>query len=656
LSELLLKPDLENCHDIDEIGRGIRMLGNRLDDAVEKCVELVRQGERLLEDESKALTAWREAMAVLGIEEDAESLSINNCEAVADQTIRFKIFLLSTHYWEGRWLLDMDEVLPKLENEKHKNGRVAEMQRWYRRMKLTPCAVSTFYMLPSWMKICQKKGDNFVDNYLYGFADLLIVDEAGQARPDLAGPAFALAKKALIVGDTLQLEPIWSIPHQVDKGNLRTVGLLRNDNYETDYEHLSEIGKSVASGSVMRIAQGATRYHSDSDLARGLFLYEHCRCYDEIIGFCNELCYRGKLIPLRGKRPRADEEKDWLPAMGYLHIDGLCQSCSGGTRQNLLEAETIAAWLCQRKGELEKLYGKPLHKIVGVITPFGGQVVAITRACNKLGIKVGDGKEELTVGTVHSLQGAERPIVIFSPVYSKHSDGPFIDKNLSMLNVTVSRARDSFLIFGDMDVFELIDKVQPRGLLGAYLFRDPGNALRFEYRPREDLLSPRTNLRVLRDAPEHDDFLLKVLLNVRREFGIVSPWLFLHRIEQIGALNGMISAIQRGVNVNVYTDLELNTNDGSKQRRAEQRNMLLSALESLRNHGIKTFLVKRVHSKVVVADDNVFCVGSFNWFSANRDDRYAKHETSMAYQGADLAAEIVAMRKSLELRVVQQRI
>jgi len=246
--------------------------------------------------------------------------------------------------------------------------------------------------------------------------------------------------------------------------------------------------------------------------------------------------------------------------------------------------------------------------------------------------------------------------VIFSPVYSKHSDGPFIDKNLSMLNVTVSRARDSFLIFGDMDVFELIDKVQPRGLLGAYLFRDPGNALRFEYRPREDLLSPRTNLRVLRDAPEHDDFLLKVLLNVRREFGIVSPWLFLHRIEQIGALNGMISAIQRGVNVNVYTDLELNTNDGSKQRRAEQRNMLLSALESLRNHGIKTFLVKRVHSKVVVADDNVFCVGSFNWFSANRDDRYAKHETSMAYQGADLAAEIVAMRKSLELRVVQQRI
>ena len=68
----------------------------------------------------------------------------------------------------------------------------------------------------------------------------------------------------------------------------------------------------------------------------------------------------------------------------------------------------------------------------------------------------------MTLGTVHSLQGAERPIILLSPVYSKHADRHFIDMSKSMLNVTVSRAKDSFLVFGDMDVFSSAAKGTPR--------------------------------------------------------------------------------------------------------------------------------------------------------------------------------------------------
>ncbi|MBW6087363.1 hypothetical protein HTS61_11735 [Escherichia coli] len=52
------------------------------------------------------------------------------------------------------------------------------------------------------------------------FADLLIVDEAGQVLPEVAAASFALAKKALVIGDTEQIPPIWSIAPAIDVGNM----------------------------------------------------------------------------------------------------------------------------------------------------------------------------------------------------------------------------------------------------------------------------------------------------------------------------------------------------------------------------------------------------------------------------------------------------
>ncbi|MDI5434764.1 hypothetical protein MJM45_28900, partial [Salmonella enterica subsp. enterica serovar Kentucky] len=47
----------------------------------------------------------------------------------------------------------------------------------------------------------------------------------------------------------------------------------------------------------------------------------------------------------------------------------------------------------------------------------------IKQALDKQGISAGANEKSLTVGTVHSLQGAERAIVIFSPVYSSDITG-----------------------------------------------------------------------------------------------------------------------------------------------------------------------------------------------------------------------------------------
>ncbi len=115
-----------------------------------------------------------------------------------------------------------------------------------------------------------------------------------------------------------------------------------------------------------------------------MYLYEHRRCYDNIIGYCNTLCYHGKLLPKRGR-----EESNLMPEMGYLHIDGKGELASSGSRYNLLEAETIAVWLAENQQNIEAHYGKSLHEVVGIVTPFSAQVSTIKQVLGKQGISTG---------------------------------------------------------------------------------------------------------------------------------------------------------------------------------------------------------------------------------------------------------------------------
>ncbi|HCJ8913212.1 phospholipase D-like domain-containing protein [Escherichia coli] len=635
--------------DPETIERNIDGLLNSAEREQTTYRQQIDSAHEIILKEQQAVQEWQRLALDLGYEGD-EELSFSQADELADTQIRFPAFLLTTHYWEGRWLIDMANI-DDLQEEKKKKGAKGVTARWQRRMKLTPCVVMTCYMLPGNMQISEYKGQRkFEKSYLYDFADLLIVDEAGQVLPEVAAASFALAKKALVIGDTEQIPPIWSITPAIDVGNMLAEKILSGSTQEEiteKYTAIADLGKSAASGSVMKIAQFASRYQYDPELARGMYLYEHRRCFDNIIGYCNTLCYHGKLLPKRGH-----EESNLMPAMGYLHIDGKGELASSGSRYNLPEAETIAAWLAENQQNIEAHYGKSLHEVVGIVTPFSAQVSTIKQALGKQGISTGTNEKSLTVGTVHSLQGAERAIVIFSPVYSKHEDGGFIDSDNSMLNVAVSRAKDSFLVFGDMDLFEIQPPSSARGLLAKYLFESEKNALTFDYKERKDLKTSETKIYTLHGVEQHDNFLNQTFENTDKHITIVSPWLTWQKLEQTGFLDSMIAACSRGINVTIVTDRSYNTEHKDYEKRKEKQENLKGTLEKLNAFGITTKLVNRVHSKIVIGDDSLLCVGSFNWFSATREARYERYDTSMVYCGDNLKGEIEAIYNSLERRQV----
>jgi len=80
--------------------------------------------------------------------------------------------------------------------------------------------------------------------------------------------------------------------------------------------------------------------------------------------------------------------------------------------------------------------------------------------------------ERLIVGTVHRLQGAEAPVVLFSVGATRAASTGFLDEKLNLLNVAVSRAKDSFVVFAHPAILSRIDD-RPMGKLARWVRPHP---------------------------------------------------------------------------------------------------------------------------------------------------------------------------------------
>lgn len=412
--------------------------------------------KKALEKLPKAMKEWKKSLANVrneGIqieETDMPKLGQYDFYDKLDK-FRAKLFALSVRYWEGKWLLETKQAIQK--EEEYKEDEVSVKTRLRRRAMLTPCFVSTFHSAPK--KLSYWDSEARQEKHLLDYIDCLIIDEAGQASPEISVALFALAKKAVVVGDVKQIEPVWSILNSVDNANLSKFNLVPNG--FMDFK-----GRMCSCGSIMRIAQAACAVKDDSIDERGNILLEHRRCLPEIIEYCSKLAYNGKIISKR------EPEDTIFPQMAFFNVNSSTITKQGNKRSNPDESCEICKWLKENRQTIEDKYG-PIEENVGILTPFIGQKEQICRDLNQNGFNAVGFK----IGTVHALQGAERPIVLFSSVYTANDKvgKKFFDSNVNMLNVAVSRAKDSFILFGDERIFN--NKETPSGKLFEIVSKKP---------------------------------------------------------------------------------------------------------------------------------------------------------------------------------------
>lgn len=332
-----------------------------------------------------------------------------------DLVYRVPLFHLAARYWEGRWIIATN-TNDASNSSKDRIGRL---------MMLGVVIVATTH------KLCAL-GKEFT-------ADLLIMDEAGQCAPEVAVGTLAFTRRAIFVGDTQQLQPVTTISIERSEALAKQQGIAP--------EHLP-FQLCPARGSGMAMAQRAATV-TDGQTMPGVTLLYHYRCHPAIIGYCNALMYGGSIAAVRPDAPTAAG----LPPMAWVAVNSSAPEQEGSSWKNEAELAEVVRWITHAHTHLTTAYQRPLNEVLAVITPLAAQArLARTYLESKLTDLLGaEVLEKMTIGTVHKLQGAERPVIAFSLVQNfKANASLFADRDGGFLmNVAVSRAKDSFIVFAD---------------------------------------------------------------------------------------------------------------------------------------------------------------------------------------------------------------
>ena len=377
-----------------------------------------------------------------------------------DVKFRYKAFHLAMRYYESVFLLN-EQIWRNLIRGNNGYAQEYESKKTFLQYLacLAPCTVATIYKLVASFGYYNDKDVGQTLAFKDGI-DLIIFDEAGMIPPELSLPILNITKNAVAIGDLKQLKPITNISPIFD---LYTINKVSDGKYEKMEKH----GFNSSSGSLMKAIQNFSSFIDNEGEEKGIMLLEHYRCDDRIIAYNNDLCYGGRLLPRVGERQTFK-----LPPLVCFHTEGNPRK-SGTSWHNEKEAEEIVKWIIKQKSYLPS--DKCLADVIAVICPFSKQSKIITNKLWETGLITSylRKKERIIVGTVHALQGAEKEIIIFSPTVTQgamNGQTPFFDKGTNMLNVAVSRAKSSFVIVGDKDIFfKNQNKHAPSAILGKYL-------------------------------------------------------------------------------------------------------------------------------------------------------------------------------------------
>jgi len=246
----------------------------------------------------------------------------------------------------------------------------------------------------------------------------VLVDEAGQASPQAAVGALWRARRALLVGDPLQLKPIVSVSDAVLE-HMRT-------HYRVDAHWLPN-RQSAQTLADQATPWGCMAGPPGRKTWVGLPLTVHRRCDTPMYELANRIAYDGAMV--FGTIAPTPDSRACLPT-GWIQA-------SGPSDGNWVPAEgqALEALLALLGDD-----GVPAGDI-SVITPFRNVKQQLQRLL----------KGRIACGTIHTMQGKEAQIVIL--VLGGNTQDPgardWAVSEANLLNVAATRARRRLYVIGD---------------------------------------------------------------------------------------------------------------------------------------------------------------------------------------------------------------
>ncbi|HEY4288652.1 MAG TPA: DEAD/DEAH box helicase [Puia sp.] len=248
----------------------------------------------------------------------------------------------------------------------------------------------------------------------------LLLDEAGQATPASACGAIWRSKQCIVLGDTLQIPPVVTIPRGLGK-LLQDYYTIKDDCWSPVYSSVQTLADRVtAAGTYVGAAW------------TGLPLRAHRRCSEPMFSIANVIAYDNQMV-----RVGADRRMD-LPTgeSGWIDVQGV--TADG----HLIREELMV---------LEEMIGRLGDSLVSektfVISPF--------RSVADICYEEFNVKGRVECGTIHTFQGKEAEVVflVLGTLPENVRARDWVAGAPNMLNVAVTRAKARLYVIGNRGVW-----------------------------------------------------------------------------------------------------------------------------------------------------------------------------------------------------------
>jgi len=263
----------------------------------------------------------------------------------------------------------------------------------------------------------------------------LLIDEAGQAVPQAAIGAIMRSKKAVVVGDPIQIEPVVTLPDILTKSICQY--------FKIDADRFN-----APDASVQTLADATSEYTAEfngTDGTRkvGIPLLVHRRCSEPMFTISNNIAYNKKMVQAKKKE------------------DSPIRDLIGPSRWYDLQGRSLDKW-SQKEGELalqllQKIKAAGIKPDLYIISPFLIVAENLRKLITNSGILNGWVENPYLwpterIGTVHTVQGREAEAVILvlgAPSPEQTGARKWAGNRPNILNVAVTRAKESIYVIGD---------------------------------------------------------------------------------------------------------------------------------------------------------------------------------------------------------------
>ena len=429
--ETLRKTEIELQNRSNRLKRDIDAYKHILDEDISKYESLKQQREKQKVKYNNIIEAFESDKGVfdrvLDFEKDYDSLQMSN--PWFDENYRIeqsKLFVSALQVrkeflYENRKNLNAAIKIWKYQkNSVEKNKKLINIA-WNWINLCIPVISSTFASFSRMLKN--------IDENVLGHT---FVDEAGQALPQAAVGAVFRSKNIMVVGDPFQIKPVLTL----DEGILALLSKIYN---------VSEIYLSD-SACVQTLVDAVSKYgfYTSKDMDEsswiGIPLWVHRRCQYPMFTISNAISYNNLMV----------QGKEGYGKTGWYDISGKAA--------NKYVEEQGDFLLKKIKSMIEKdpkIIDKNESDTVYIISPFKNVAYKLGIKLDKIGFTRKEKGKVTNIGTIHTFQGKEAPIVFMVLGADTNSKGAatWAVNEANMMNVAATRAKKEFYIIGDRKLY-----------------------------------------------------------------------------------------------------------------------------------------------------------------------------------------------------------